>query len=80
MAKCRRANLYKLRTMKLTEEIFKNETAIIKGAEEVLETDTYYQEHAYDTGKLAYKYGRITMNLAQQITTLQKEIKNLKTK
>ena len=65
--------------MRTVDEIIAPSKAIVEEAEKVLETDTYYQKHEYDTAKYAYKYGRITTHLAHQILELQKQINNLKT-
>ena len=61
--------------MRTIEEIIQEEKAIIIEAEKCLETDTYYQDQEYDMAKLSYKYGRITMSLAFQITDLKKQLK-----
>ena len=66
--------------IRTVEEILAPANAIVEEAEKVLETDTYYQKQEYDMGKLSYKYGRITTNLAHQILDLKRQIERLKIK
>ena len=64
--------------MRTVEDILAKERVVVKAAEEVLKTDVYYQNSKYNEGKVSYKYGRITMALAIEITDLKRKIERLK--
>jgi len=63
--------------MKTIDEILKPERDIIKSAESNCLIDEYYKGLITESdhhSALAFKYGMVTMNLAQQIISLQNKL------
>ena len=66
--------------MRTAEEILKPEREIIEAAESNCLTHEYYNNLVAEKdthSALAFRYGMVTMNLAQQIIELKNRIKNI---
>ena len=65
--------------MKTVNDILEKQRLIVSEAENKwIDEDEYYKNIKESSNKWAYKYGRVTFNLADQILQLQKQINNLK--
>jgi len=66
--------------MRTTEEILSKEREIIEAAESNCLMHEYYNNLIAEKDRhsaLAFKYGMVTMNLAQQINELKNRIENI---
>jgi hypothetical protein len=65
--------------MKTVEQILSKERLIINEAENSwINEDKYYLNIKESSSKWAYRYGRVTFSLANQIIELKREVERLK--